>query len=152
MAGGKAGVFRTRNGGSTWQQLGGSAIPTNGPFWESIAGYHACGRDVVYAGAKSAAGNSIVRSIDDGATWGSVTSDPTLIHPTIGGPGGQTWWLGGRFSPGTAGYVASSLLTGNGSPGGPDCLDPDVWVAGRSGIVSPRWLLSSGMALFRSVG
>jgi hypothetical protein len=134
VAGGKAGVFRTRNGGSSWQQLGGSAVPTNGPFWESIAGYRACNRDVVYAGAKGGGGNAIVRSIDDGATWGSVTSDPTLIHPTIGGPGGPTWWLGGggRFAPGSAGYVASSIVTG--TPGGTDCLDPDVWVAGRSGI------------------
>jgi hypothetical protein len=133
VAGGKAGVFRTRNGGASWQQLGGSAIPTNGPFWESIAGYPACGHDVIYAGAKAAGGNSIVRSIDDGATWASVTSDPTLIHPSVGGPGGQSWWLGARFEPGTAGYVASSILTGTRSPGS-DCLDPDVWVAGRSGI------------------
>jgi hypothetical protein len=136
VAGGKAGVFRTRNGGSSWLQLGGSAIPTNGPFWESIAGYRACGRDVVYAGAKGGGGDALVRSIDDGATWGSVTADPTLVHPTIGGPGGQTWWLGGggRFAPGSAGYVASSIVTGTGPLGGANCLDPDVSVAGRSGI------------------
>jgi hypothetical protein len=136
VAGGKFGVFRTRNGGSTWQQLGGSSIPTNGPFWESVAGYRACGRDVIYAGAKGGGGNAIMRSIDDGATWGSVTGDPSLIHRTIGGPGGPTWWLGGMGTMVLAGggYVASSIVTGTGTPGGADCLDPDVWVAGRSGI------------------
>jgi photosystem II stability/assembly factor-like uncharacterized protein len=136
VAGGKAGVFRTRNGGSTWQQLGGSAVPTSGPLWESIVGYRACGRDVIYAGSKGGRANSIVRSTDDGATWASVTADTTSIHRTIGGPGGPTWWLGGTGAMilGGGGYVASSILTGTGTPGGADCLDPDVRVAGRSGI------------------
>jgi hypothetical protein len=135
VAGGKAGVFRTRDGGSTWQQLGGTAIPTNGPTWMSIAGYRACGRDVVFAGATGGGANAIVRSTDDGATWASVTADPTRIHTTIGGPGGPEWWLRqATFLPGGDGYVVSSIVTGTGTPGGGDCLDPDVEVAGRSGI------------------
>lgn len=136
VAGGKAGVFRTRDGGETWQTLGGGAIPTSGPSWMSIAGYRACDRDVVYAGATGGGSNAIVRSTDDGATWASLTSDPTLVHTTIGGPDGAPWWLGkqARMLPGGGNYVAASIVTGTGTPGDADCLDPDVRVAGRSGI------------------
>jgi len=136
VAGGKAGVFRTRDGGSTWQALGGAAIPTTGPSWMSLAGYQACARDVVFAGATGGGANAIVRSTNDGATWASMTADPTLVHTTMGGPGGATWWLGGqaRMPPGGGNYAAASLLTGTGTPDGAGCVDPGVRVAGRSGI------------------
>jgi hypothetical protein len=136
VAAGKAGVFRTRDGGATWQSLGGAAIPTTGPSWMSIAGYRACDRDVVYVGAIRAGSNAIVRTTDDGVSWVSVTSDPSLVHTTIGGPGGTPWWLGGqsRWLPGGGSYAASSIVVGTGPAGGTDCLDPHVRVAGRSGI------------------
>jgi hypothetical protein len=138
VAGGKSGVFRSRNQGSTWQQLGGSAIPVDGPAWMSIGGYRACGRDVVYAGANAGGSNSIVRSIDDGATWSSITADPTLVHPTIGGPGGETWWLAKqpRMLVGGSFYAAAQLVIGPGPAGGTGCLEDRVLVAGRAGVWS----------------
>jgi hypothetical protein len=133
-------VFRTRDGGSTWQQLGGTSIPTNGPTWMSTAAYHACDRDVVYAGAMDAGKSAIVRSVDDGVTWSSLTADPSLVHHTIGGPTGPDWWLAGQalFLPGGASYVPALILTGTSPPGGTDCLDPNVLIAGRSGVWGSR--------------
>ncbi len=152
VAGGKAGIFRTRNGGSSWQPLGG-ALPT-GPSWTSISGYRACGRDVVYVGATSGVANAIVRSIDDGATWASVTADPALVHRTIGGPNGPTWWLGsqGKMIPGGGGYVASSIVTGTGTPGGTDCLDAGVWVSGRAGIWASQNAAHDWYPMMRGLG
>jgi len=139
VAGGKDGVFRTRDGGSTWQQLGGTSVPTGGPIWMSITGYDACGRDVVYAGAMSAGKNAIVRTADGGATWTSLTADPALIHHTLGGPGGRTWWLNQASSvPGGSSYVPASILTGTFPPVGTGCLDPNVLLAGRAGVWGSR--------------
>jgi hypothetical protein len=151
-AGGKAGIFRTRNGGSSWQALGG-ALPA-GPTWTSVSGYHACGRDVVYVGATGGAANAIVRSIDDGVSWASVTADPTLVHRTIGGPSGPVWWLGGNGTniPGGGGYVASSILTGTGTPSGNDCLDPDVWVVGRAGVWASQNTARDWYPMMRGLG
>jgi len=136
VAGGKAGLFRSRDGGASWQPLGGSAIPTAGPSWTSIAGYRACGRDVVFAGATGGGSDAIVRSVDDGATWSPLTADATRVHTTLGGASGPRWWLGGRTAvlPGGGTYVAASIATGTGPPGGADCLDPGVLVAGRAGV------------------
>jgi len=152
VAGGKAGIFRTRNSGSSWQALGG-ALPT-GPAWTSVSGYHACGRDVIYVGATGGGANAIVRSIDDGVTWASVTADPTLVHRTIGGPNGPAWWLGGNGTniPGGGGYVASSILTGSGTPGGPDCLDPNVWVSGRAGVWASQDAAADWYPMMRGLG
>ena len=34
-----------------------------------------------------------MRSVDGGVTWSSVTSDAALVHPQIGGPNGDVWWV-----------------------------------------------------------
>lgn len=136
VAGGKAGVFRSPDGGQTWEQLGVGSIPVTGPSWMSIDGYAACGRDVVYAGANNGGPDAVMRSTDGGTTWASVTSDTSLVHTTIDGPGGETWWLakqarmmlGGSFS------VAAQIAVGPGPAGGPDCLEDQVLVAGRAGV------------------
>ena len=136
VAGGKAGVFRSPDGGLTWEQLGIGRIPVTEPSWMSVDGYSACDRDVVYVGANGAGPDTVMRSTDGGATWASVTGDATLVHPTIGGPDGTTWWLakqarmmlGGSFS------AAAQIAVGPGPAGGDACLRDRVLVAGRAGV------------------
>ena len=153
-AAGHAGVFRSRDDGATWERLGDPVVRNDGPVWMAIAGYlDAEGTAVLYAGAdqpsfSGAAHDSVVRSRDGGETWSSVTADPAAVHPDVGGPGGEPWWLalsrpvnliGGRQF--TAAHLA---VTGT---------DPDrIFVAGRSGVWATPDATSSWYPMVRGMG
>ena len=132
-AAGTAGVFSSGDGGDTWSALGVGQL-TAGSMWTSIAAWQACdGSVTLYAGADQSTPNAIVRSADGGATWSSVTSDPTHVHPTVGGPSGPPWWLSSRpalMLGGASSTPAEITLV----PEADACAQPDVLVAGRSGI------------------
>ncbi|HYJ59921.1 MAG TPA: hypothetical protein VE032_00475 [Actinomycetota bacterium] len=159
VAAGSAGVWSSPVAGGGWTQLGVGRIP-DGPTWLSVAAYRACGRDVVYVGATAGAANGVVRSDDGGATWEDLTGAPTTIARTMGGPTGRTWWLGAHASlmPGGRSYVAAHIATA-GAPGAMDCLAPDVFVAGRSGVwgsadAGRRWyplVVGLGVTIARDV-
>ena len=132
-AAGTAGVFSSGDGGDTWSALGVGQL-TAGSMWTSIAAWRACdGSVTLYAGADQSTPNAIVRSADGGATWSSVTSDATRIHTTVGGPSGAPWWLAGRaaFMLGGKSSTPAQITLVSGADA---CAQPDVLVAGRSGI------------------
>jgi hypothetical protein len=132
-AAGTAGVFASGDAGATWNALGVGQL-TAGSMWTSIAAWRGCdGATVLYAGADRSTPNAIVRSGDGGATWASVTSNPGHVHGTVGGPSGATWWLSNRpalMLGGASSTPAQITLV----PGADGCAQPDVLVAGRSGI------------------
>jgi hypothetical protein len=131
-AAGTAGVFSSTDG-DTWTALGVGQL-TAGSMWTSIAAWQACdGSVTLYAGADQSTPNAIVRSADGGATWASLTSDSTHIHTTVGGPSGHPWWLASRpalMLGGKSSTPAQITL----APQSDACAQPEVLVAGRSGI------------------
>ena len=133
-AAGSAGIYVSANGGANWSKLGGATVPS-GPVWMSIAGYRACGQEVLYAGAEHGNANGVMRSTDGGTTWTSLVADPTLLHDEIGGAGGEHWWLyKPAWIPGGSFYTASSLAIDPSPPPDGECVRHKVFLAGRSGI------------------
>jgi hypothetical protein len=136
-AAGAAGVFTSGDGGASWTRIGTADLRTDGPVWLSISAYRdgVSGKDVIIAGSdhptKVATGNfqSLMRSTDGGTTWTSLT-DPSRIHFTTGGPGGNTWWLS-RSQPsmmlGMGSYTAAHIVTNPSNRA-------RIFVAGRSGV------------------
>jgi hypothetical protein len=133
VAAGSAGIYRSADGGIRWSLIGGTG--RSGSVWISLAGYRACGRIVVYAGADEGGAGGVVRSMDGGDTWTSLVTDPARMHDEIGGPGGEPWWLyTPSVLPGGSTYTASAIAVGRvGSPHG-GCLPREVFLAGRSGV------------------
>lgn len=70
------------SGSGSWQPLNngvpvGSSADNTGPLWMAISGYQdsATGKNVLFAGARSGTnGTSVVRSIDGGNNWKSLTT------------------------------------------------------------------------------
>lgn len=135
VAAGSQGVLKARvstTGAATWTNL---RVPT-GPTWISVDGHSdAAGRHTVFVGndrpRKSAVRGhgheSLLRSLDGGTTWASVTSNPALVRNEVGGPGGPSWWLLDRQSSmaiGRGSYTAAHIEVTGGR----------VFVAGRSGV------------------
>lgn len=133
-AAGPAGIFASANGGSDWSRLGGDSIPA-GPTWMSIDGYRECGQTVLYAGSDHGNAGGVIRSVDGGASWGSLVADPAHMHDEIGGPGGRRWWMyRPNFIPGGSYYTASSIALDPSPPPPGECLRHRVLLAGRSGV------------------
>lgn len=154
VAGGKAGLFRTRDGGASWKALGSGAVPVDGPAWMSIDAYRACGRDVIYAGANAAGADSVMQSTDDGTTWSSVTADPLRVHDTIGGSTGPVWWLfkQARMRIGGSFYAAAQIALDPTPPVDGSCLQPRLLVAGRSGVWSSEDAAGQWYPMMRGLG
>ena len=129
-AAGADGIYRSPDGGRTWTRLVGP-----GPTWESISGYSACGKTILYAGANGGGSHGLARSIDGGTTW-TTLADGVHIHTDEGGPGGPKWWLGEQrsFLLGGSIYTASQIAVDPQVLAGGVCLQPRVLVAGRSGV------------------
>lgn len=128
-AAGTDGVFRSGDGGRTWQNV----VPGSagaGPAWISVAGGRdPGGRVVVYVGCTSPAQErngvftSVLGSTDGGDSWASLTSNPAAIDP-------GSWWLGITqpfMKLGQGSYVAAQISTSSADP-------TRVYVAGRSGV------------------
>ncbi|MEY2424720.1 MAG: hypothetical protein QOI61_292, partial [Actinomycetota bacterium] len=137
VAAGSLGIFKSANDGATWTAINNGAVNVGTTAdWQSIAGYVNGGGDVVlYAGANEPVGsgssyNSVIKSINGGASWSSITLDPSKVHGTIGGPGGPLWWFYTArplYAIGRKSYVAAQIVI--------DSTDPEtVYVAGRSGL------------------
>jgi hypothetical protein len=127
-------VFASSDVGATWSQLGAGQLRA-GSMWTSIAAWTGCdGATEVYAGADQSSPDAIVRSGDGGATWHSVTGDPTKIHPNVGGPGGAPWWLSTRPGFMLGGKSSTPAQIALAIDATQPCADPAVLVAGRSGI------------------
>lgn len=134
VAAGPDGVSVRGTDGS-WTQLNASVISTSGPSWLSIDAYEACGRTVVYAGADRAGANSIVRSVDGGATWASLTAEEPRVHDTLGGPDGVRWWLAAqRFLFPGGGFFTAAQISHPAGQSLDTCVADRVLVAGRSGV------------------
>ncbi|MDX6533086.1 MAG: hypothetical protein QOF68_830 [Gaiellales bacterium] len=134
-AAGTAGLFRSDDGGGTWQHVGtGLAAGAN---WTSIVARQDCtASTTVLAGALGPGADDVVRSSDGGTTWGSLTAAPAAVKTTVGGPSGHPWWLASRsgfllggpmYAPAQIAFAPSSL-----------CESPEVFVAGRSGLWGSR--------------
>jgi hypothetical protein len=133
-AAGTSGVFASSDGGATWSQPGAGQLRA-GSMWTSIAAWTGCdGATQVYAGADQSSPDAIVRSGDGGATWHSVTGDPTRVHPNVGGPGGAPWWLSTRPGFMLGGKSSTPAQIALAIDATQPCADPAVLVAGRSGI------------------
>lgn len=137
-AAGSSGVFRTNDGGAGWTSLNGPR--TDGPVWISVAGYvDAFGRTVVLAGCDKPAKaskvgtnqmfTSVMRSVDGGATWASLTDDPAKVHYETGDASGARWWLASAqpyMMIDKGSFTASQIVV--------DGTGTNVLVAGRSGV------------------
>lgn len=64
------GVYRSSDGGATWEQVGGG-IPHKRVLSVAIAPHRDAGKSVVYAGTEP---SSLYRSTDDGATWEDLSA------------------------------------------------------------------------------
>lgn len=133
-AAGTSGIFRSDDGGATWQQVGTSLA--SGANWTSVAASDCVGSTTVFAGAVGPGADDVVRSTDGGTTWASLTGDPAGIKTTVGGPDGDQWWLAVRsgFLLGGPMYTPAQIAL---APAGA-CSDPGVFVAGRSGLWGSR--------------
>lgn len=137
-AAGSAGVFRSNDAGVGWVGLGGPR--TDGPVWISVTGYvDAGGRTVVLAGcdkpakASKVGANqmfaSVMRSLDAGATWSSLTDDPAKVHYETGDASGPRWWLASAqpyMMIDKGSFTAAQIVV--------DATGTNVYVAGRSGV------------------
>ena len=135
-AAGSNGIYRVTEGGLGWTRLGTGSLPTTGPTWTTVAGIVGCQGTILYAGAHGSGAWSLARSADEGATWSPVTS--ATISTTVGGAGGERWWLSTRkphLMLGGSGYTAGQLLI---LPPEMPCGPEQVLLAGRSGIWSSR--------------
>jgi hypothetical protein len=135
-AAGTAGLYRSDDAGATWQQLGSSQLATTAD-WTAIAVGRDCTANstVVLAGALGPGADDVVRSVDGGSSWTSLTGDPAAIKTTVGGPSGATWWLASRSSYllGATTYVPAQIAFAPGTPGNL-CSSSQVLMAGRSGV------------------
>jgi len=134
-AAGRQGLLESPDGGSTWRSLlGGDQL--GGSDWEAIAGYEACGRPILYAGAAGGGMDSIVRSTDGGSTWSSLVGDRSGIRVAEGGSGGPRWWLASQpgFLLGGSTYSASQIAVDTRPPPSGACLRSRLLIAGRSGV------------------
>lgn len=138
-AAGTDGVYRSSNGGSTWQARN-SGLPVTGPLWGAIAGSGLGGTATLYVGARdpvqSPPGTSydaLFKSTNGGGSWTSVTDSG--ITTTLCGST-RSWWEATshpQFMLGGPTYTATHIA-----------IDPSnsqrVVVAGKSGL----WSSSTG--------
>src|SRR5207302_359057 len=122
-AGGGSGVWSVPVGGTTWM----NRIAANGASWASVAGYQSgLTPPVLYAGAALPRRNlvsgydSIMKSLDGGLTWTSVTGGFfSSVHTTIGGPNGRPWWLAAvhpEMMLGQPSYIPRELVVNPANP------------------------------------
>ncbi|WNQ10721.1 hypothetical protein MJA45_24375 [Paenibacillus aurantius] len=130
-------VYKVTSGGSTWTSL--LTTPWSGSdqtTYMSVDGV-AGTNDTIYVGAwqgqKNTSGQreSVLKSIDSGATWTSISTTPSgRINYTMGGPTGDTWYLS-TFSP-------RSMMSGNTYGAAYITVNPsnsdEIFVSGRSGV------------------
>ena len=85
---GTAGVYKSTNGGSTWVRTG-NGIPSTSLGVAALA-IDPANSSIIYAGLFAAGGFGLVRSIDGGASWITITNsilpkatfDGLVLHPT----------------------------------------------------------------------
>ena len=68
---GTSGIMKTTDGGSTWVSAGGTAVDTI--YWNTI---ETVGPDTVFATATIGTGDVIFRTVNGGANWAPVASQP----------------------------------------------------------------------------
>jgi hypothetical protein len=152
LVAGKLGVWRSSDMGSTWTQLGMGSVPSNGPFWRSVAGYQACGSTFIFAGSDMGGGKySIIRSSDGGVSWLQVAADPSHVSTHVGGSSSDRWWLASRreFMLGGKTYTAASIAIAAPSAESGTCGKRPVFVAGASGVWGST---DGGIKWFPAVG
>jgi hypothetical protein len=134
-AAGRGGLAVSADGGSTWHSLRAGGGTDGDPVWETIAGYEACGHAVLYAGTDSGGADSLVRSLDSGATWTSVVERSRILTEE-GGPNGHRWWLASlpQFMFGGSNYTTSQIALDPRVPPTGTCVRSRLLVAGRSGV------------------
>lgn len=135
-----SGVYKLTNGGTTWAKLGGTFF-SGASEWAAIGG---SGNTLYVGGANTAAGKTIAKSSDGGASWKWVPASASNINITPWGTT-QPWWLAvsvprvklGCFDGGCT-YESTSIAV--------DKFNPDiVYSAGRSGV----WKSMDGGANWR---
>ena len=120
-AAGFGGVVKSLDGGQTWRQIASSTM--YGAAWISIDGYRQGDVNVVYAGANRPLRNglgydSVLKSVDGGASWTSLSNDPSRIHKTVGDSNGRLWWFPHTaMMMGGASYWANHITTVPSQPG-----------------------------------
>jgi hypothetical protein len=103
--------------------------------WISVDGYVGGSQHVLFIGSWRGKQNgsmyeSIMKSTDSGNTWTPMTVDASKIHFTMGGSGGDLWFLSEENPDAMLGserYVANQIV-----------INPadtqDIYVSGRSGV------------------
>ncbi|EDK72824.1 hypothetical protein TM7_0015 [candidate division TM7 genomosp. GTL1] len=137
---GSSGIYRTTDGGTTWDSLNGSFIDTTQSMWQAVDGYVSGSNHIVFFGCDngitpgSDGARSIVKvSIDNVGSIGytDVSSTTANVDLTIP-PEGRSWWYGTATSfkdwlSGSSFFTPGYIL-----------IDPAntnrMWVAGSQGI------------------
>ena len=98
-AAGSAGIFRSTDGGTTWQNLNGTGIGTSGNYWTSVEGYvDGSGNHIIYAADSNAqAAAACIVSLLIPPTWpgsGSITyaNQTGSVQSATVPPDGRSWW------------------------------------------------------------
>ena len=129
-AAGASGLAVSVDDGATWQPL--AQPPLAGAVWTSIDGHVGCGATDLVATAESGGSATVIASADAGAHW-TALSGSAAVHTTVGGPGGDTWWLAGQSAYLLGGAQYTSAMVIDASAAG-SCGVQTALVAGRSGI------------------
>ncbi|MCE7936291.1 hypothetical protein DYH10_00650 [Candidatus Saccharibacteria bacterium CPR2] len=130
---GRAGIFKSTNGGSSWQAIN-SGVNTTVARWESIDGYANGQNHVLIIGAvfepeMNGDGINLMKSTNGGSSWQSLTSNRSNIHYEVAGT--NSTWLLSEHNRGV-------MVGGNYFVAAQIAIDPNdsnnIYVAGRSGV------------------
>ncbi|OCT10979.1 hypothetical protein A8709_04560 [Paenibacillus pectinilyticus] len=158
-AAGADGIYSSADGGATWNKLYQHNTTVNPTTrWMSITGYTSTGGPVLFAGAWNPPKNTtvstqydgVIRSLDGGATWTSMTQDDSQIKNLVDGPGGSDdWWLlhsdeGAHTRMGDDRYASSYLVV---DPYNANTLyssgKAGVWRTDNATAATPTWYPAS---------
>ncbi len=136
-----SGLFRSTDGGATWQRLTGGGLPTR-PVGKVAVAVAASNSDRVYALIETGDGvpwhgretdtGTLWRSEDGGATWQMVSRDRNLTarthyftHLAVAPDNQDEVFFAGAFAMTSDGGLTSRVATGTSSPGGDNHV---IWI------------------------